>query len=66
MERWLIVDLMHLIGVAMRMILGNCEILVLLLGMKQTLKILRFLRVPACCLSTFLLLSMHLFLLLAM
>lgn len=61
--------MMHLIGVAMRMILGNCEILVLLLlllRMKKTLKILRFLRVSACRLLTFLLLLAHLFLLLVM
>ena len=65
--------MMHLIRVAMRMLLGNCEILVLLLllrrrrrRMKQTLKILRFLRVPASRLLTFLLLPLHLFLLLPM
>jgi hypothetical protein len=73
MERLLIVGwmMMHLKGVAMRMILGKCEILVLLLlllllRMKKTLQILRFLRMSASCLLPLLLLTTQLFLLLTM
>jgi len=64
--------MMHLIRVAMRMILGNCEVLVLLLLVRmerrhEILQILRFFRVPASRLLPLLvLLSTHLFLLLTM
>jgi hypothetical protein len=72
MERLLIVGwMMHLKGVAMRMILGKCEILLLmLLRMEETLQILCFLRMPASRLLPFLLLLLllptHLLLLLPM
>jgi len=68
MERLLIVGwMMHLKGVAMRMLLGKCEILVvLLLGMEETLQIFCFLRMPASCLLPLLLLSTQLLLLMTM